>query len=123
MTALRKCLFNGVPVKGEKLFYKESELTPSNLDMSEQLSYVLRGLSWRIMLGVYGTQSGKWPEEMKRNVNGYEMWRRELLKDMSHMRQLYESNANHKELRPEEVEEIFNHDFKIALKYHKHMRL
>lgn len=123
MARLRKLLFNGVPLKGEKLYYKESELTPSNLEMTEQLSYALRGLGWRVMLGVYGTQTSKWPEEMKRNIDGYEMWRHELLKDLSHMRQLYEAHATHKDLRPEEVEQIYLHDFKIAMKYHKHMRL
>ena len=55
MGRLRKLLFSGVPVQGEKFYYRESELTPSNVTMSEQLSYALRGLSWRIMLGVYGT--------------------------------------------------------------------
>ena len=60
---------------------------------------------------------------MKRNIDGYDMWRGELLKDLSYMRKLYESHEGHKELKPEEIEEIYQHDFKIALKYHKHMRL
>ena len=92
-------------------------------DSKELLACTLRGLAWRVMLQVYGTESSRWPDDMKNNIDGYEMWRKELLKDLSSMKEIYKKHRNHEMLKPEEVHQIYEHDFKIAHKYHKHMRL
>ena len=92
-------------------------------DQKELLGYTLRGLGWRIMLNVYGTQSSRWPDDMKANIDGYEMWRTELIKDLSSMKEIYKNHGIFSELKPEEIDQIYEHDFKIAHKYHKHMRL
>ena len=44
------------------------------------------------MLNVYGLESSKWPEEMKKNLETYEMWRSELVKDLSSIRKVYKKH-------------------------------
>ena len=39
------------------------------------------------------------------------------------MRKIYREHKHHTDLNAADLEQIYNHDYQIALKYHKHMRL
>ena len=60
---------------------------------------------------------------MKRNIDDYEKWRHELFKDLSNMKKIYRDHMHHKDLNSVDLDQIYHHDFEIAQKYHKHMRL
>ena len=93
------------------------------MNRSDRLGLTLRGIGWRLMLSVYSNQSSKWPEDMKRNIDDFETWRSELFKDLQNMRKIYREHKHHTDLNAADLEQIYNHDYQIALKYHKHMRL
>ena len=40
---------------------------------------------------------------MKSNIDNYEMWRTELIKDLSSMKEIYKKHGMFSELKPEEV--------------------
>lgn len=39
------------------------------------------------------------------------------------MKKVYKEHSNHTDLNAADLEQIYNHDYQIAHKYHKHMRL
>ena len=125
MKQLRAFVFNGVPFVQQEytLLYTESEMNSNKVSREEQLSHALRGISWRMLLGVLSAEPSKWPEELQRSVDGYEAWRRELVKDLAYMKQAYRSHHKFKEMADEDIMAIFEKDLGIAHKYHKYMRL
>ena len=84
------------------MVFTEEEI--SAMSRGDRLGLTLRGIGWRLMLSVYSNQSQKWPENMKRNIDDFETWRKELFKDLSNMKKIYREHSNHVDLNDADLE-------------------
>ena len=63
------------------------------------------------MLGTLGFEGKKWKEQIKQNIETYELWKTELIRDIYYMKSLYDDKSE------------FSKDFKNGKEKHKYLRL
>lgn len=66
------------------------------LPMTQQISHSFRAISWRLMLGTLGYDNAKWKDQIFQNIETYEVWKSEFIKDARFMESLYEDKEEFK---------------------------
>ena len=59
------------------------------LPISQQISHCFRAITWRMMLGTLDFDNQKWGERIFQNIDTYELWKHEFIKDARYMEGLY----------------------------------
>ena len=70
-----------------KIWVKDKNI--KSLSKSEQTSHCLRAICWRLLLGTMGFENQKWVEQIFQNIQTYEGWKKEFIKDVKYMESLY----------------------------------
>lgn len=66
------------------------------LPMTQQISHSFRAITWRLMLGTFGFDNTKWKDQIFQNIETYELWKTEFIKDARYMESLYEDKEEFK---------------------------
>ena len=89
LSTLRQSVFHGIPFLRDDMTIWIKDKDIKTLPITQQISHCFRAITWRMMLGTLGFDNQKWREQIFQNIETYELWKQEFIKDARYMESLY----------------------------------
>lgn len=111
LSSLRQSVFHGIPFLRDDMTIWIKDQDIKTLPLTQQVSHTFRALTWRMMLGTLGFDNTKWNERLHQNIETYELWKSEFIKDARYIEGLYTDK------------EEFKKDYETARAEHRLIRI